>query len=153
MKQCELDLKAWILSSEHVDFDDISSNYILSEEFIREFKDKLDWLLISEHQKLSMEFIEEFLENYLYLDHLFAYQKLSESFIEKHAHYKSDWEKISLNQNLSKEFIIKHFDKLHLNCLVKNKNFKFVVEDILLNINGEILSFKENNVNPSDFIA
>ena len=56
-------------------------------------------------------------------------------------------------ENLSKEFIIKHFDKLHLNLLVENKNFKFGIEDILLNINDEIVSFKENNVNPADFIT
>ena len=32
----------------------------LSEEFIKEFQDKVDWHKISEYQKLSEEFIKEF---------------------------------------------------------------------------------------------
>ena len=38
----------------------ISSYQKLSEEFIREFKDKVDWLYICRFQKLSEEFKKEF---------------------------------------------------------------------------------------------
>ena len=36
------------------------SNNILSEDFIREFKDKVDWSAICRYQKLSEDFIREF---------------------------------------------------------------------------------------------
>ena len=38
----------------------ISEYQKLSEEFIREFKDKVDWCYISEYQDLSENFKEEF---------------------------------------------------------------------------------------------
>ena len=38
----------------------ISQCQKLSEEFIREFQEKVDWNLISEYQKLSEYFIKEF---------------------------------------------------------------------------------------------
>ena len=38
----------------------ISHTYILSEHFIKEFKDKVDWVEISIYQKLSESFIREF---------------------------------------------------------------------------------------------
>ena len=38
----------------------ISHTYILSEHFIREFKDKVNWNLISINQELSENFIREF---------------------------------------------------------------------------------------------
>ena len=51
----------------------------LSEDFIREFQDKINWKTISATQKLSEEFIIEFKD-------------------------KVDWEYISKYQKLSKEF-------------------------------------------------
>ena len=41
-------------------YDDISQYQTLSEDFIREFKDKVDWIKISEHKKISGSFIREF---------------------------------------------------------------------------------------------
>lgn len=38
----------------------VSINSNLSEDFIREFQDKLNWYNISEYQKLSEDFIREF---------------------------------------------------------------------------------------------
>ena len=60
----------------------ISKYQKLSEDFIREFQNKVNWYLISRCQKLSEEFIREFQE-------------------------KVDWIEISLNQNIqiSKRFI------------------------------------------------
>ena len=39
---------------------DISQYQTLSEDFIREFKDKVDWIKMSEHKKISGSFIREF---------------------------------------------------------------------------------------------
>lgn len=41
-------------------WDYISWSFVLSEEFIRKFQDKLDWSCITGSQKLSKEFILEF---------------------------------------------------------------------------------------------
>ena len=52
----------------------------LSDDFIREFQDKVDWNFISKYQKLSENFIREFQD-------------------------KVDWYYIAMNQKLSKKFI------------------------------------------------
>jgi hypothetical protein len=50
---------------------DISCNYKLSEPFIREFKDVIWWVWISEYQILSEPFIYEFIDMIvLYQKHL-----------------------------------------------------------------------------------
>jgi hypothetical protein len=52
----------------------------LSEDFIREFQDKLYWTYISIYQKLSEDFIREFISkvNMFYVS---EYQKVSHDFI------------------------------------------------------------------------
>ena len=55
---------------------------VLSEDFIREFKYKVDWDYISQCQKLSEEFIMEF-KNEVNWYIIRVYQKLSEEFRKK----------------------------------------------------------------------
>jgi hypothetical protein len=43
-----------------IDWEEISCNQKLSEEFIEKFQNKVDWDAISIHQKLSEEFIQKF---------------------------------------------------------------------------------------------
>ena len=45
---------------DRLDFHCLSSYQVLSEQFIRDFKDKLNWFSISYNQNLSSEFISEF---------------------------------------------------------------------------------------------
>ena len=40
----------------------------LSEDFIREFQDKINWWYVSKYQKLSEEFKEEFKEVYTFYE-------------------------------------------------------------------------------------
>ena len=57
---------------EHIDLWDwshISSHQKLSEDFIREFKDKVNWENISVYQKLSEDFIREF-KDYINFEYL-----------------------------------------------------------------------------------
>jgi len=84
----------------------------LSESFIREFQDKLDWSSISVYQKLSESFIREFKDK-LNWSNISKYQKLSEEFI-KEFQYKVNWTGISRYQILSEEFIEEFSDKLYL---------------------------------------
>ena len=72
------------------------SNNILSEDFIREFKDKVDWSAICRYQKLSEDFIREFKD-------------------------KVHWGVVSIYQNnLSDEFKTEFANKL--NFVVSNDN-------------------------------
>ena len=53
------------LNANYTSLNDVNWGYVsiyqkLSENFIREFQDKIDWNYISEHQKLSEKFIREF---------------------------------------------------------------------------------------------
>jgi hypothetical protein len=66
----------------------ISYAYILSEDFIREFKDYVEWKVISLYQNLSKEFIIEFAD-------------------------KIDFDQLLYSGNISKE--IKDYCKMFLN--------------------------------------
>ena len=71
-----------------VEWDDISKNTILSEDFIREFRyefDEVGWGYISIYQKLSEDFIREFKDD---VDWCFIsqYQQLSDEFKEEFKH-------------------------------------------------------------------
>jgi len=61
----------------------------LSEDFIREFQDKVDWKVISERQKLSEAFIREFQDKVSWKNISWSYtfgvleNKLSEDFIRE----------------------------------------------------------------------
>ena len=105
-KQIELLNLIGITDLENIVWDDISINFTLSEEFIREFKDYVDWYFISSFQNLSEDFIREF-KNYVTWLKISMYQQLSEKFIRE---FKDDvyWYEISLCQNLSENFISEH---------------------------------------------
>ena len=47
-----------------VDWEHISYYQKLSEDFIREFKDRVDWMMISRYKTLSEEFVKEFKEEF-----------------------------------------------------------------------------------------
>lgn len=51
----------------------------LSEEFIRNYQDKVNWTCISQYQILSEDFIREFADKVNW-EEIFEHQKLSESF-------------------------------------------------------------------------
>ena len=70
----------WILNS--TDWENISWQQELSEEFITKFQDKVNWWRISEYQKLSEEFISKFQEHVDWWC-ITRYQKLSEEFMTK----------------------------------------------------------------------
>ena len=65
-----------ILGTNYPNWEILSIHQHLSEDFIREFKDKVDWNWISKYQHLSEDFIREFTD-------------------------KVDWSWISMRQRLS----------------------------------------------------
>jgi len=76
----------------------ISRKCTLSEEFIREFKDKVHWGNISHYQKLSEDFIREFKDKVSWT-YISSYQELSEDFIIEFQD-KVNWNGISEYQKL-----------------------------------------------------
>ncbi len=75
----------------------------LSEDFMREFKDEMDWHQVASQQKLSENFIREF-KNMLPMRYVSTYQKLSEDFIRELSDIVC-WECIFIYQELSEGFI------------------------------------------------
>jgi hypothetical protein len=114
------------------DFNDYKSyQEPLSEEFIEQNKDLVDWYWISAFQKLSEEFIERNKDLVNWFD-ISRYQKLSEEFIERNKDLVN-WNLISANQKLSEEFIernkdlvnwfaISQFQKLSEEFIQRNKD-------------------------------
>ena len=82
----------------------------LSENFIREFKDKVDWHFISSYQHLSEDFIREF-EDKVNWGYISTYQHLSEDFIREFKD-RVNWFYLSVNQRLSEEFIREFKDRV-----------------------------------------
>jgi len=82
---------------------DISKCQPLSESFIREFKDRVCWSYISQYQSLSGNFIREFIYEVDW-SCISKYQSLSENFIREFI-YEVDWFNISAYQSLSENFI------------------------------------------------
>lgn len=93
-----------------VDWCWISAYQNLSEDFIREFADKVDVFYISRYQHLSEEFIREFADKVDW-SWISRYQHLSEDFIGEFK-YRVDWYWISARQQLSENFIKEFKDKV-----------------------------------------
>ena len=72
----------------------ICDNQVLSQDFMREYKDIVDWSAISRSQRLSESFMEE-MKDYI------------------------DWTWASYKQKMSAHFIETHLDDINLYCLMK----------------------------------
>ena len=111
-----------------VNWDIISYHQTLSEDFIREFQDKVNWGNISEYQELSEDFIREF-QDKVNWHSVSARQELSEDFIREFQD-KVNWEEISFNQKLSEDFIREFQDKV-----VDREMLKMMVETAMFQLN------------------
>jgi hypothetical protein len=89
----------------------LSCNKGLPEDLIREFQDKVDWTEISHNQRLSEDFIREFKDKVDW-NYISIYQILSEDFIREFKD-KVYWEYISIYQTLSEDFIREFKDKIN----------------------------------------
>ena len=76
----------------------ISMYQKLSEPFIEKYADKIDWLIVSTRQKLSEEFIEKHADKVNW-NRIFAYQKLSNKFIKIHTKERRQYLKAKLTRN------------------------------------------------------
>ena len=113
------------LGTYYKSLDDVNWHYIserknLSENFIREFKDKVYWIDISYYQNLSENFIKEF-QNSVNWSYISLRQKLSEEFIREFQN-RVNWEYISKYQKLSENFIREFQDKVNWIYISTNQN-------------------------------
>ena len=116
------------------DFNVISSQCYLSEEFMERFANKLNWEFISRWQRLSNGFIRKF-KYELDWRQMVSTQALSEDLMEEHAQL-IDWGNVARYQKLSEEFISKFKDRLFWGDVVNYQklsekfiedNFKHIV--------------------------
>ena len=88
----------------------IPNDFELSEGFMREFQDKLNWITVSRCRKLSDEFIIEF-QNKIEFNYYCEYnQYISENIVRKLFH-KMEIEYLLLNKKLSNN--IKNLIKIY----------------------------------------
>ena len=110
-------------SLDDVDWESISIEQKLSDDFIRKFQDYIDWYWVSIYQKLSEELILEF-QGKINWFLISRYQKLSENFI-KAFQFKLDWDWVSNYQKFSPEFIKEFYLNIDKdNWLYKSTEFK-----------------------------
>ena len=101
--------------ADRLDWGYISAYQHLSEDFIREFKDWLDWSNVSAFQYLSEDFIREFKDRVNW-SLISKHQRLSEDFIREFAD-KVNWCWISIYQRLSEDFIREFKDRVDWDCI------------------------------------
>ena len=109
----ETEIRNNINKGGQIDWDYISTPQKFSEEFMREFQDKLNWDNISKYQVLSENFIEKS-HKMVNWEIISEYQKLSESFISKYFN-KVNWKKICEYQ--LHLFILSPLNRTKVNCL------------------------------------
>lgn len=96
-------------------FDDPSfyiNNKLLTDQFIDEHKDEIDWKWLTKHYKLIEEQIEKYTD---FVDWKLVWlkQNVSEEFIEKHEDKLENWDWICVKRKLSIPFVHRHMNKWH----------------------------------------
>jgi hypothetical protein len=119
----------------------------LSEDFIREFQDKVDWKMVSMHSKLSEDFLREFSEKVEWF--FLSYdQILSENFIREFKN-RVHWSFISGYQILSDNFIEEFKDRIRWKMYFEEKEASFdIIKKYIFKTDLEnITEFKTNHLN------
>ena len=105
----------------------------LTEDFIQEFKDKVDWICISRYSHLSEDFIRKFAGrvDWFYIS---AYQYLSEDFIREFAD-RVTWDWLVKCQHLSEDFIREFKDKVDWTYI---STYQHLSEDFIREFKGRL---------------
>jgi len=100
-----------IIRKYYYNWEKISQHHHLTEEFIRNHKDKVVWTDISFYQNLSENFIREFQDKVKWniISHS---QILSEEFIEEFKN-EIDWETFTCNRFMTEDLARKYKDKIN----------------------------------------
>ena len=111
-----------ILGTNYPNWIEASCHKGLTEDFIREFADRVNWYWISQCQHLSEDFIREFADRVDW-NLISMFQRLSEDFIREFQD-KVDWDWISMFQHLSKEFIEEFKGRLYMDFIADSWHYK-----------------------------
>lgn len=107
---------------EQIDWTVLTQQYgILTDEFIRIFKKKLDWGWVSTKKRLSENFIRKY-KDYVDWVGISMSQYLSEDFIREFQDMVS-WREITIYQPLSEDFIREFVDKLNWNRVMRRMKY------------------------------
>ena len=109
-------------NADFVNWDSICEHQILSEFFIKKHWNRVNWKLICRHQKLSEEFMSCH-SNVIVWEEVFQFQKVSEEFLQNciKESVRIDWRLISIHQKLSEEFMHEYRFLLEWGHLSKNQ--------------------------------
>ena len=111
--------------------------YYLTDEFIEEFKDKLNWLHLLTYQRVNEALLEKYIQ-YIDWTAATAHQQLSEKFMDKYTDEITKhlcWCIISTHQKLSEEFIKKHKNSLDWFLICKHQHLS---EDFISKHTGKV---------------
>ena len=122
-----------LLGTDYVYWGHVSMHKYLSEDFIREFKGKVDWTYISAYQHLSEDFIREFKDRVDW-ENISVHQHLSEDFIREFKD-RVDWNFISIYQHLSEDFIREFKDRVDWACISGQQHLS---EDFIREFNDKM---------------
>jgi hypothetical protein len=120
--------------ADKVDWYRISIYQQLSESLIRDYADKLTWITISRCQKLSESLIRDYADKVNW-DCISVFQNLSEDFIREHAD-RVNWDDISEYQRLGEEFIREHADKV---CWMNVSIYQNLSEDFIMEFEDKVV--------------
>jgi hypothetical protein len=125
----------------------------LSEDFIREFQDKVEWNVISIHQTLSEDFIREFQDKVCWR-WISGHQKLSDDFLQEFSH-NINWSVFSqYQQNLSENFLRTHRTQLNFYDISKNNHIseQFILDFPEYHTNYDWYYIAMDNKHNSNFL-
>jgi hypothetical protein len=105
--------------SDKLDWNSLFSNFKLPKSIIDEFSGSVDWSKISCLNNLSDDFVEEF-SGFLHWEAISEYRHLSEDFIRKFEEYV-EWDLISGNQDLSEPFILEFTHRIDFKALLQSR--------------------------------
>jgi len=106
----------------------ISKYQTLSEDFIRKYRNNIDWYYVSKYQKLSDKFVIEFREK-LNCVKVLKHQRISPYVIKSFNFLEYyEWKCISKYQKLTSDFIIEFYEKLHWDYI---SEFQIIEEHVI----------------------
>lgn len=105
------------------------NNKLLTDQFIDEHKDEINWEWLTKHHKLTEEQIVKY-SNYVNWKYVWLKQNVSEKFIEIHKDKIENWDWIVVKRNLSIPFVKRNWGRWSWQVIsqVSNLDYEFILE-------------------------
>jgi hypothetical protein len=129
----------------------VINNIKLSSENIRDFKNKMDWTVLSMRQKLSADIIEEFKE-LLYWDALIYTQDIPEKIIKDNISRITNKSDILSRQTISEDTISEFINSYDISLFNKIYSGTLSANFIINNWNLILKDIEENKMNKKEVL-